>query len=327
MKTIFIGTAGFAVPALNSVAEEHQVELVITQPDRPSGRGMKPNQSPVKKEALELDLPVFQPEDVNSSESLKKVGEFDPEAFVLAAYGQKISRQFLDLVDWPVNIHGSLLPNYRGAAPVNWAIIRGESMTGVTTILMDEGLDSGPILSKERTEIEENETAGELHDRLAEMGGNLILNTLAGLEKGSIEPTPQRGEPSFAPKLSREDGLIDWNQPSLEVHNHIRGTYPWPGAYTYLEEQEQQKIKICRSRNLGELKEGLLMRLPLREESKRAEPGEIIDSGSLGLVVKCGDDTAVKLTEVKPSSKCEMSGTDFVNGYHIGVGDKFVKTQ
>ncbi|MBS3792481.1 methionyl-tRNA formyltransferase [Candidatus Bipolaricaulota bacterium] len=324
MKTIFIGTAGFAVPALNSVAEEHQVELVVTQPDRPSGRDMEPSQSPVKEKALELNLPVFQPEDVNSSESLAKVGEFDPKAFVLAAYGQKISGRFLDIVDWPVNIHGSLLPKYRGAAPINWAIIRGEKITGVTTILMDEGLDSGPILLKERTEIEGNETAGELHDRLAGMGGNLILETLAGLEKGSVEPTPQRGEPTFAPKLSRGDGLIDWNQPSIDVHNHIRGTYPWPGAYTYLDKQNQ-KIKICQSGNLGKLKEGLLMRLPLREESRRAEPGAIIDSGSLGLVVKCGDDSAVKLTEVKPSSKCEMSGSDFVNGYHIEIGDKFAK--
>lgn len=327
METIFIGTAGFAVPALRSLVEEHQVKLVITQPERPSGRGMEPNQSPVKKEALELDLPVFQPENVNSSESLEKVDELHLDAFVLAAYGQKISGKFLDLVDWPVNIHGSLLPKYRGAAPINWAIIRGENITGVTTIFMDEGLDSGPILLKERTEIGENETAGELHDRLAKMGGNLILETLAGLEEGTVEPSPQREEPSFAPKLNREDGLIDWNQPSLDVHNHIRGTYPWPGAHTYLGKQKQQKIKICHSRNLGELQEGLVMRLPLREESKRAEPGAIIDSGSLGLVVKCGDNTAIKLTEVKPSSRGEMSGTDFVNGYHIEIGDKFVKPQ
>ncbi|MBS3787551.1 methionyl-tRNA formyltransferase [Candidatus Bipolaricaulota bacterium] len=327
METIFIGTAGFAVPALRSLIKEHQVDLVVTQPDRPSGRSMEPSQSSVKEEALELDLPVFQPENINSKESLKKVDKIEPDAFVLAAYGQKISGKFLDLVDWPVNLHGSLLPKYRGAAPINWAIIRGEKITGVTTILMDEGLDSGPILLKERTEIKENETAGQLHDRLAEMGGNLILKTLAGLEEGSVEPTPQKGEPSFAPKLNREDGLLDWNQPSLDVHNHIRGSYPWPGAYTYLGKQKEQKIKICCSRNLGELKEELLMKLPMREKSKRAETGEIIDSGSLGLVVKCGDNTAVKLTKVKPSSRGEMGGTDFVNGYHIEIGDKFVKPQ
>ena len=325
MKTIFIGTAGFAVPSLHSVAREQSVELVITQPDRPSGRGMEPSQSPVKKEALELDLPVFQPENVNSNESLKKVDEINPQAFVLAAYGQKISRRFLDLVNWPVNVHSSLLPKYRGAAPINWAIIRGEKVTGVTTIFMDEGLDSGPVLLKEKTEIGENETAGELHDRLAELGGNLILETLTDLEAGTVEPTPQEGEPSFAPKLNREDGLINWSQPSLDVHNHIRGTYPWPGAYTYLE--GEQKIKICRSKNLGQLQGKLLERLPLKERSKKADPGEIIDSGSLGLVVKCDDNTAIKLTGVKPSSKCEMSGTDFVNGYHIEIGDKFVKPE
>ena len=325
VKVIFIGTAGFAVPALRSVAGDHRVELVITQPDRPSGRGMEPSQSPVKKEALKLDLPVFQPENINSEESLARVSEIDPKAFVLAAYGQKISGEFLDLVEWPVNIHGSILPKYRGAAPINWAVIRGEEVTGVTTIFMDEGLDSGPILLKEKTDVKENETAGELHDRLADMGGDLILKTLTGLEEGTVEPTPQQGEPSFAPKLDREDGLIDWSRASQDVHNHIRGTYPWPGAYTYLE--GEQKIKVCRTQNLGPLQGNLLERLPLRKESKNADAGEIIDSGSLGLVVKCGDDTAVKITGIKPSSKCEMSGTDFVNGYHIEIGDKFVKPE
>ncbi|MFB6291132.1 MAG: methionyl-tRNA formyltransferase [Candidatus Bipolaricaulia bacterium] len=325
MRLIFIGTAGFAVPALSSVVEEHQVELVITQPDRRSGRGMEPSQSPVKKKALEHNLPVFQPEDVNSAEALEKVDKKKPDAFVLAAYGQKISGEFLDLVPWPVNIHGSLLPKYRGAAPVNWAIIRGEEVTGVTTIFMDEGLDTGPVLLKERTKVGENETAGELHDRLAELGGDLILETLTGLEAGTVEPKPQKGDPSFAPKLTRKDGLIEWDRPSQEVHNHIRGTYPWPGAYTYLE--DRQKFKICRSRNLGELQGELLEQMPSRERASNAEPGEIIDLGNLGLVVKCANTTAVQLTRVKPSSKCEMTGIDFVNGYHIEIGDKFVESK
>jgi len=325
VKTIFIGTAEFAVPALKTVESEHTVELVITQPDRPCGRGMEPSKSPVKKEAIKRDLTIFQPEDINSNDSLAKVANIDPQAFVLAAYGQKISGEFLDLVDWPVNIHGSLLPKYRGAAPINWAVIRGEKITGVTTIFMDEGLDSGPILLKEKTDIGENETAGELHDRLAEMGGNLILKTLKVLKEGTVEPKAQEGEPSFAPKLERENGLIDWGKSSPDVHNLIRGTFLWPGAYSYLE--GKQKIKICQSRNLGELKGELLDRLPLRDKSRNAVPGEIIDSGNLGLVVKCGHNSAIKLTGVKPSSRCEMSGVDFVNGYHIEIGDKFVESE
>lgn len=323
MKVIFIGTAEFAVPALRSVAGEHQVRLVITQPDRPSGRGMEDYGSPVKKVAKELGLPIFQPGDINSEESLEKVRNLKPKAFVLAAYGQIVSGDFLDLVDWPINIHGSLLPKYRGAAPINWAIIRGEDVTGITTIFMDEGMDSGPMLLKKRTEIEENDTAGELHDRLADMTGDLILDTLTGLKEGSVEPTPQVGEPTFAPKLSREDGLIDWSQPSTNVHNLIRGTYPWPGAHTFLE--DQKKIKICRSHDLGELDGELLTRLPLRDAAKNADPGEVIDSGRLGLIVKCSKDSAVRLTRLQPPSRCEMSGTDFVNGYHIEIGDKFVK--
>lgn len=320
MKLIFIGTADFATPSLCSVAQEHDLELVVTQPDRPSGRGMKPSRSPVKKQARELDLPVFQPENINSEESLEKIEKIDPQGFVLAAYGQKISGNFLDLVHWPVNIHGSLLPNYRGAAPINWAVIRGEDVTGVTTIIMDEGLDSGPILLKGETEIGENETAGELHDRLANMAGDLVLRTLAGLEEGTVEPKTQKGEPTYAPKLTKEDGLVNWNEPSTDVHNLIRGTSPWPGAYTFL---DCQKVKVHRSRDLGKLQGELSNKLPLRGGGKDIEPGEVIDSGQLGLVVKCGRNTAVELTRVQPPSKSEMSGTDFVNGYHLETGDRF----
>ncbi len=320
MKLLFIGSADFAVPSLESVAEEHDLELVITQPDRASGRGMKASYTPVKKKALDLDIPVFQPEDVNSDESLERIDEIAPEGFVLAAYGQMIKRELLDLVEWPINIHGSLLPKYRGAAPVNWAVIRGEEVSGVTTIVMDEGMDSGPILLKKQTEVGENETAGELHNRLGEMAGELILETLAGLEKGTVEPSEQEGEPSFAPKLSKEDGIVDWERDSRDIHNHIRGMNPWPGAYSYY---QGERIGLYRSRDLGPLKGDVLDQLPLGEGSLEADPGEIVDTGSLSLVVKCGDSTAVELTQVQPPSKCVMSGTDLVNGYHIEIGERF----
>lgn len=320
MKLLFIGSADFAVPALESVAAEHDLELVITQPDRASGRGMEASYTPVKKKALELDIPVFQPEDVNSDESLEKIEEVDPEGFVLAAYGQLVNKGLLDLVEWPINIHGSLLPKYRGAAPVNWAVIRGEEVSGVTTIVMDEGMDSGPVLLKQRTEVGENETAGELHNRLGEMGGELILETLRGLEEGTVEPREQEGKPSFAPKLSKEDGIVDWERNSTDVHNHIRGMNPWPGAYSYY---QGERIGLYRSRDLGELEGEVLDKLPAGEASIEATPGEIIDTGGLGLVVKCGGATAVKLTRVQPPSKCVMSGTDLVNGYHIEIRERF----
>ncbi|MFP4136298.1 MAG: methionyl-tRNA formyltransferase [Candidatus Acetothermia bacterium] len=320
MKLVFIGSADFAVPSLESVAEEHELELVITQPDRAGGRGMEASYTSVKEKALELEIPLFQPEDVNSQESLDRVGGLEPEGFVLAAYGQKVGREFLDLVKWPVNIHGSLLPKYRGAAPVNWAVIRGEEVTGVTTIIMDEGLDTGPILMKERTKIGENETAGEVHDRLSEMGGDLVLRTLEGLETGTLEPREQKEEPSFAPKLSKEDGLVDWSQKSSNLHNRIRGMNPWPGAYSYY---EGERIGLYRSRDLGRLSGELLDRLPLGRRSRNAEPGEVIDTGSLGLIVRCGDFTALALKRVQPPSKCSMSGVDFVNGYHLKIGDRF----
>jgi methionyl-tRNA formyltransferase len=323
MKLLFLGSADFAVPALESVAEEHDLELVITQPDRASGRGMRSSYTPVKKKALDLDIPVFQPEDVNSDASLKKIEGIDPEGFVLAAYGQMIRRELLDLVEWPVNIHGSLLPKYRGAAPVNWAVIRGEEVSGVTTIVMDEGMDSGPVLLKKRTEVGENETAGELHNRLGEMGGELILETLKGLEEGTVKPEKQEGEPSFAPKLSKEEGIVDWERDSRDVHNHIRGMNPWPGAYSYY---QGERIGLHRSRDLGVLEGEVLSKLPLGEGSIEQDPGEIIDTGSMGLVVKCGGSTAVKLNQVQPPSKCVMSGTDFVNGYHLEIGDGFADT-
>ncbi len=320
MEIIFFGTAEFGVPSFKELAENHEIKLTITQPDRPCGRGMEPKCSLIKEEAKKRDLHVYQPEDVNSEESLARIGGVGAEAYVVVAYGQKISGELLDLVEVPVNIHGSLLPKYRGAAPINWAIINGETRTGITTMIMDEGLDSGPILLKRETGIGPDETAGELHDRLADMAGEAILETLTKIERDEISPTPQEGEPSFAPKLSKEDGKVDWTRPSGEVHNLIRGTYPWPGAYSFY---DGKRVKLCGSRDLGELTDDLICRLPLREGSRDADPGEIIDTGSYGFVVKCGGDTAVQLRNVKPQSKCQMSGVDFVNGYRVKINEPF----
>jgi len=323
LELIFIGTADFGLPALEAVASHHNVKLTITQPDSPHGRGMTDYYSPVKNKSLELGIPVYQPNDINSPDSLKRARDLSVDAFVVVAYGQKISGQLLNLVEFPVNIHGSLLPKFRGAAPVNWAILSGAEKTGVTTMIMNEGMDTGPILLQEETEIGPNETAGKLHDRLTEMAGEAILSTLSGLSSGKISPTPQRGDPSYAPKLSKEDGRIDWTQPSNDVHNHIRGMYPWPGAYSFY---DGQRVKICRSQNLGRLTQKLFDQLPLGKDVLDVKPGEIIDTRSVGFVVKCGNETAVKLTNVQPPSKCLMSGIDFVNGYQVELNGNFSET-
>lgn len=320
MELIFIGTADFGLPAFEAVASHHNVKLAITQPDCPHGRGMEDYNPPVKDKALELDIPVYQPHDINSPDSLERVRELAVDAFVVVAYGQRISGQLLGLVEFPVNIHGSLLPKFRGAAPINWAVLMGEEKTGVTTMIMDEGMDTGPILLQEETEIGPNETAGELHDRLAGMAGEVIITTFSGLESGTLSPRPQKGDPSYAPKLSKEDGRIGWTKPSDDVHNHIRGMHPWPGAYSFY---HRERVKICGSRNLGELTQELVDQLPLQGNAFDAKTGEIIDTGSLGLVVKCGNQTAVKLTDLKPPSKCLMSGIDFINGYHVEFNDNF----
>jgi len=311
MKCIFIGTCEFGLPALRALEREHQVVQVVTQPDRPAGRGMKERPPPVKKEALRLDLPIYQPEDINAEESLEKIGERGAEAFLVVAYGQILSGALLDLVEWPLNIHGSLLPKYRGAAPINWAIIRGEEKTGVTTMVMDEGMDTGPILLQKETPIGPQDTAGELHDRLARLGREAVLETLAGLEEGELEPRPQPEGGTMAPKLSKEDGLIDWGRPAKEIHDKIRGMNPWPVAFTYY---EGERVKLYLSENLGE-----------NETETGVRPGTVLGIRPPGLRIKCGGNTSLRLLKLQPPSKRKMSGQDFVNGYHVREGDRFGK--
>ncbi|MBS3813152.1 methionyl-tRNA formyltransferase [Candidatus Bipolaricaulota bacterium] len=323
MEIVFFGTAEFGLPAFEQLDKNHEIELAVTQPDRPCGRGMETKFSSIKRKAQAREVPVYQPEDVNSLESLARIDAVGADLFVVVAYGQKMSGKLLGLVGLPVNIHGSLLPKYRGAAPINWAIINGETRTGITTMTMDEGLDSGPILLKRETEIGPDETAGELHDRLAQLAGEAILDTLMKVNRDEITPTPQQGEPSFAPKLFKEDGRIDWTRPSKEVHDLIRGTYPWPGAYSFY---DGKRLKLCGSRDLGSLTDDLVDRLPLRKVALDADPGGIIDTGNYGFVVKCGNDTAVQLRNVKPQSKCQMSGLDFVNGYRVQVNEFFTRS-
>ena len=299
MRIVFLGTAGFACPALTTLAKEHEIALVITQPDRPVGRHAVLTPPPVKEEAVRLRLPVFQPEKINAPDSLARIRDAHPDAIVVAAYGQLLKPELISIPPaGTINIHASLLPRYRGAAPINWVIINGEKETGITTFLIDAGMDTGPILMQRKAEIRPDETAGELRDRLAALGAEVIQKTLVGLESGNITPIPQDdSQATFAPRLSRDDGKIDWTRPAQEIYNLIRGTNPWPGAFTHL---NGARIKVHKSRLTG-INRG------------KYAPGEVVLRETGRLLVAAGDEL-LELLEVQRAGRPRISGREFLNG-------------
>lgn len=235
MRLVFLGTPAFAVPTLErTVAAGHQVLDVVTQPDRPRGRGQKAAAPPVKEAALRLGLAVYQPERVRRPEAVERLRELAPDAMVVVGYGQIIPQSVIDIPPLGIlNVHASLLPKYRGAGPIQWAIVEGETRTGVTIMRIDAGLDTGDMLLKKETEIGPEENAVELGRRLAAMGADLLVEALEGLAAGTIVAEKQdASQATYAPLLKKEDGRIDWSQPAASVHNRIRGLQPWPGAYT-----------------------------------------------------------------------------------------------
>ncbi len=235
VKIVYMGTPQFAVPCLETlVNSEHKITGVFTQPDRPSGRGQKINMTPVKKKALKYNIPVFQPNTLKDTEVIKTIEKLDPDIIVVVAYGQILPEEILQIPRYGcVNVHASLLPKYRGAGPINWVIINGEKKTGITTIYMNTGIDTGDILLKEEIKIGEDETAGELHDRLMNLGAVVLDKTIGLMKSGEIQPVPQNNEEaSYAPMLDKELGKIDWSRSAEEIKNLIRGTIPWPTSYT-----------------------------------------------------------------------------------------------
>ena len=235
MRIVFMGTPDFAVPCLQAVLDDgHEVCGVFTQPDKPKGRGYTLTPPPVKELALKYNLPVYQPNSLRTGEAYEILKELAPDLIAVVAYGKILPKEILDLPPMGcVNVHGSLLPKYRGAAPIQWAVLNGDKVTGVTTMFMAEGMDTGDILLTEETEIPENETSGELFDRLKDMGARLLVKTIHGLEKGELTPIPQNeAEATHAPMLSKELSAIDWNTSAWEVHNKVRGLSPWPTAHT-----------------------------------------------------------------------------------------------
>lgn len=313
MKLIFMGTPETAVPTLRRCVEDgHEVLAVWTQPDRPAGRGNKLKASPVKEYALSRGLTVRQPSKIKTDETLALFTEREFDAAVVVAYGRILPPSFLRAPRMGcVNVHFSLLPKYRGAAPVNWAVVRGESASGVTTMLMDEGLDTGPILLQRATPIEEGETAPQLLERLSRTGADLLGETLARLEE--IGPRQQRNEDAtLAPILRREDGTIDWAHEASDIERRVRGFQPWPNAYTFY---GGRRLIIWRATaQAADESDGY--------HANRKQPGEIIEAHGDAFVVSCGFETSLRVAELQPEGKQRMSARDFVNGMRVGVGDR-----
>lgn len=302
MKIIYMGTPDFAVPALKSLASsKHEVCAVFTQPDKPRGRKMILTPPDVKVCAQSLDIPVYQPESMKNGDALEIIGRYNPDVIVVAAYGKILPKAVLDAPKFGcVNIHGSLLPKYRGAAPIQQSVLNGDRVTGITTMLMDVGLDTGDILLTEETEIGENETSGELFDRLAELGGKLVLKTLSALEKGEI--TPKKQDESLATHTSKIDKSlcpIDFSKSAFEVHNKVRGLNPWPVATTKI---GGKNVKVYSTRLC----------------QKSGKIGEIISTKPL--VVGCGD-KSVEILELQPEGKKRMTADAFLAGHKLEIGD------
>jgi methionyl-tRNA formyltransferase len=316
MRLVFLGTPAFAVPTLDRIVEAgHQVLAVVTQPDRPRGRGQHPSPPPVKEAAARLGLPVRQPERVKLPESVEFLRALGAEAMVVVGYGQIIPQTVIDLAPLGIiNVHASLLPKYRGAGPIQWAILNGETRTGVTTMRIDAGLDTGDMLLKRWTEIGPEENAVELGARLAAMGADLLVETLAGLAAGTLVPEKQdSSQATYARLLKKEDGLLDWSLPAPAIHNRVRGLQPWPGAYTTF---RGQTLHIWESRVA---KERVHTSVDTADTSVCATaPGRIV--AVKPMIVSCGSG-ALELLEVQLEGRKRISGADFANGRHLAENE------
>ena len=304
LRTVFMGTPEFALQALEGLLD-FGVNLVgvYTQPDRPKGRGKKLAASPVKQLALERDLPVFQPQKLRDPEAVKELQELQPDLIIVVAYGQILPKVVLDLPRYHcINVHASLLPKYRGAAPINKAIIDGEAVTGVTTMLMDVGLDTGDMLVKRSLDIDRNETAGELHDRLTLLGREALEETLQQLCAGTLVAEKQNDELScYAPMMKKEDGLIDWQRSANDIHNQVRGLDPWPGAYTSL---DGEVLKVAATAVAGDI---------------FGEPGTILSADKTGVCIACGEGALV-VGELQLPGKKRLSAMNFLSGRPLFPG-------
>jgi methionyl-tRNA formyltransferase len=320
MRIVFCGTPSFAVPTLKHLLAQSDFEIVgvITQPDRPRGRGGEISFSPVKEAALAANITVHQPEKIRAPQVQELLQGLAPDCIVIIAYGQIIPAKLLPIpkLGW-INLHVSLLPKYRGAAPINWAIASGETRTGLTTMRIDAGMDTGEMLLRREIEIAAKETAPELSARLSEFGAPLMAETLRGLAAGAIAPKAQNhAEASYAPMLKKEDGRIDWKRPATEIYNRMRGFAPWPGAYTTFRGQS------CHLWGEVVSKEGSTS---LPGGADAAAPGTLF-FGKNEFFVWCGDATVLRLRAVKLEGRKQVSAAEFANGARLKSGERFGDT-
>ncbi len=308
MKIVFMGTPDFAVPSLEMlVSEGYEVVAAVTQPDKPKGRGNKLTAPPVKEFAIKNGIQVLQPAKIKTAEFVEQIRGLQPDLLITAAYGKILSKELLEVpVLGCINVHGSLLPAYRGAAPINWAVINGEEKTGITTMFTDVGLDTGDMLLKRELAIGPDMTVGELHDKMAVLGAQVLRETLLELKKGTLKRISQDDSVStYAPMMNKELGLIDWSKKASEIHNLVRGTDPWPGAYTLLEGNRMRVWKTA-----------------LTKESSDScqENGRILKVDDQGILVKCSDENLL-LLEVQFDSSRRMSVKEYIRGHEIKTGE------
>jgi methionyl-tRNA formyltransferase len=306
MNLVFCGTPAFAVPTLERMVEAgFTVSLVATQPDRPRGRGMEFAPSPVKQKALELDLPITQPEKIrNNDEFREQLSGLHPDAIIVVGYGRIIPQWMIDLPPLGnINLHASLLPKHRGAAPIQWAIAGGDSVTGVTTMRIDAGLDTGDILLQRQLAIEAHDTALTLGPRLAAIGSELMIETMNGLQAGTLRPSPQDNDKAtLAPILKKEDGRLDFHRTAHEICNRLRGFQPWPGAFTTF---RQKSLNVWQAK-------------PVQRQTAQAELSLENDN----LLAGCAEGTSLAIIELQPEGKKRMSAHDFIQGYRPRDGEQ-----
>jgi methionyl-tRNA formyltransferase len=308
MKIIFFGTPDFAVPSLQALIDSgEEIVAVITQPDRLKGRGHKLSQPPVKEYALFQGIPLLQPASIKTPGFYEEISAFQFDSIVVVAYGKIMPASLLKLPRFGcINVHASLLPAYRGAAPVQWALINGELKTGITTMRMDEGMDTGDIFLQEEVEIHPEDDALTLSERLSEVGAALLVRTLKGVQDMSVKPIPQSGSVSYAPPLKKENGRINWSLAARDISNLVRGTYPWPGAYSFL---GGEKILILKARSV-------------RDGDKYSAAGRIVKVSADEIFVGAGEGL-IAISEVKPEGKKMMTAPAFMNGRHLKLGTTF----
>lgn len=305
MRVVFLGTPEFAVPSLKALVSEHEVLAVFTQPDRPKGRGRQLAESPVKTAACGLKIPVHQPERIRRPQSIELLRNLNPEIMVVVGYGQIIPQTIIDLPKHGIlNVHASLLPKYRGAAPIQWAIANGETETGVTIMQIDAGLDTGDMLLKAKTGIGPDETSPELGARLATFGAVLLLHALKQIAQARAYREKQNDtDATLAPVLKKEDGLIDWYAPAPKIYNRLRGFTPWPGAYTSFRNVQMSILAAC------------------PRETPRVPPG-MLAAENRRMFAGCGENTTLELLQVQLAGKKPMSAEAFLNGYRLAEHEK-----